>query len=157
MTVIAYLAAAVVANLVAARYGPSATVPSAFVLIGLSLTARDVLHERWRGRLRLRMGGLIIAASVLSWLLNPASERIAVASALAFLASETVDALVYQGALRRDWSVKANASNVAGAAVDSLAFPTLAFGAWLPWIVLAQFGAKVGGGALWTIVLRRRR
>ena len=50
----------------------------------------------------------------------------------------------------------ANGSNVAGAAVDSLIFPTLAFGALMPHIVAMQFAAKVAGGALWTWALRQR-
>jgi uncharacterized PurR-regulated membrane protein YhhQ (DUF165 family) len=56
----------------------------------------------------------------------------------------------------RRWSIKVNGSNVVSAAADSLIFPTLAFGALLPWIVLGQFVAKVAGGALWSIVLRPR-
>ena len=43
----------------------------------------------------------------------------------------------------------------AGAAVDSVVFPALAFGAMLPLIVVGQFGAKVLGGAAWSLVLRR--
>jgi hypothetical protein len=42
---------------------------------------------------------------------------------------------------------------VAGAAVDSLIFPTLAFGALLPHIVALQFVAKVAGGAAWAWML----
>ena len=49
-----------------------------------------------------------------------------------------------------------NGSNIVGAAADSLIFPTLAFGAFLPWVVLGQFVAKVAGGALWALVLARR-
>jgi hypothetical protein len=48
-------------------------------------------------------------------------------------------------------------SNVAGAAVDSLIFPTLAFGALMPAIVLAQFAAKVAGGAVWAYLMSRVR
>jgi hypothetical protein len=40
---------------------------------------------------------------------------------------------------------------VAGAAVDSLLFPTLAFGVLMPGIVLAQFVAKIAGG--WQITI----
>ena len=56
--------------------------------------------------------------------------------------------------------LRVNGSNVVGAAVDSLVFPTLAFGAFLWPIVLGQFAAKVAGGVLWSLVravpLRRR-
>jgi uncharacterized PurR-regulated membrane protein YhhQ (DUF165 family) len=50
---------------------------------------------------------------------------------------------------------RANGSNMAGAAVDSLIFPTLAFGALMPHIVLLQFVAKVAGGAIWAALLAR--
>ena len=42
-----------------------------------------------------------------------------------------------------------------GAAVAPLLFPTLAFGAQMPEIVLLQFLAKTAGGALWSQLLSR--
>jgi hypothetical protein len=48
-------------------------------------------------------------------------------------------------------------ASLAAAAVDSLIFPTLAFGVLLPHIVALQFIAKVAGGALWAAVLARTR
>jgi uncharacterized PurR-regulated membrane protein YhhQ (DUF165 family) len=53
--------------------------------------------------------------------------------------------------------VKVNGSNLISAAVDSIVFPTLAFGAVLPWIMLGQFAAKVAGGAVWALILRQRK
>jgi uncharacterized PurR-regulated membrane protein YhhQ (DUF165 family) len=50
------------------------------------------------------------------------------------------------------WIKRANVSNVAGAALDSLIFPTIAFGALMPHIVLMQFVAKVAGGAVWSYI-----
>jgi hypothetical protein len=40
---------------------------------------------------------------------------------------------------------------------NSLVFPTLAFGALLPHIVLLQFIAKVAGGAIWAWLLSRKK
>lgn len=57
--------------------------------------------------------------------------------------------------LRGSWLFRANGSNVAGAAVDSLIFPTLAFGVLMPHIVALQFVAKVAGGAIWAALLAR--
>jgi hypothetical protein len=42
---------------------------------------------------------------------------------------------------------------VPSAAVDSIVFPTIAFGGFLPLITLGQFAAKVAGGAVWSIIL----
>jgi hypothetical protein len=81
---------------------------------------------------------------------------IAVASTVAFTAAALVDWAVF-ARLPGSWLRRSNASNVAGAAVDSLIFPTLAFGALMPQIVLLQFAAKVAGGAVWSYLLRPRR
>jgi uncharacterized PurR-regulated membrane protein YhhQ (DUF165 family) len=51
---------------------------------------------------------------------------------------------------------RANGSNMTGAAVDSLLFPTIAFGALMPHIVVMQFVAKVAGGALWAWLIGRK-
>jgi hypothetical protein len=57
-----YLAAIVVANLSVAALGPQAVIVNAFLLIGLDLTLRDKLHDRWNNdQLALRMGALILA------------------------------------------------------------------------------------------------
>jgi queuosine precursor transporter len=154
----AYLTAIIIANLAVATFGPAITPLTAFLFIGLDLTTRDALHDRWRHRhLPLRMAALIAAGSLASWLINPAAGRIALASAIAFALAATADAGAYHFARRRPWLQRANASNVIGAAVDSLAFPTLAFGALLPWVVAGQFIAKVAGGAVWSLLLARLR
>lgn len=152
-----YLSAAVAANLVIAAFGPSAAIVVAFLLVGLDLTTRDALHSRWEGRhLAIRMGTIIVAGGVLSFLVNGAAGPVAVASSVAFAAAAIVDAIAYRLLRDRSWYWRANGSNVPSALVDSLVFPTLAFGAFLPAIVLGQFVAKVAGGALWSYVLRPR-
>ena len=50
--------------------------------------------------------------------------------------------------------IRANGSNVAGSAIASIVFPTLAFGVFMPEIVLGQFVAKFVGGFLWSLVLQ---
>jgi queuosine precursor transporter len=153
-----FLAAIVVANLTVAHIGPAATVPVAFALIGFTLTVRDRLHDRWQGRgLALRMGGLIAAGGLASWLVNADAGRIAVASMVAFLAAESADAVVYHRLRHLPWLRRANGSNGVSAMVDSLVFPTIAFGALMPLVVLGQYVAKVAGGALWAWFLARRR
>lgn len=152
-----YLAAVVGANLSVAWLGPVATVPNAFLLIGLVITTRDRLHEAWGAQLKSRMGLLIAAGGVLSWLANAGAGRIALASTVAFAVSETVDALVYQRLRRAGWYAKTNGSNVASSVLDSVLFPTIAFGAFLPWIVLGQIAAKIAGGFVWSVGLRPSR
>lgn len=149
--IVIYAAAMTLANLSVAAFGPAVSPVNAFVLIGLDLALRDWLHVRLRV---WQMGLLIACTGLLTYALNPAAGMIAVASACAFSAAALMDWATF-AQLRGSWLMRANWSNVAGAAVDSLIFPTLAFGALMPHIVALQFVAKVAGGALWALVLAR--
>jgi hypothetical protein len=154
-----YLAAITAANLTVTEFGPEASIYSAFGLIGFDLICRDRLHDLFSEHRWPKMGALVLAGSALSYLLNDDSRDIAIASAVAFGAAFSVDALIY-GALRSrgwPWLERANASNVPASAVDSLIFPTLAFGTFLWPIVFGQFAAKVAGGAVWSLILKNRR
>jgi uncharacterized PurR-regulated membrane protein YhhQ (DUF165 family) len=151
LAILVYAVAMTLANLSVAAFGPAVSPINAFLLIGLDLALRDWLHVRLRA---WQMGLLIAATGMLTYVLNPAAGAIAIASATAFSAAAVVDWAVF-ARMRGTWTRRANGSNVAGAAVDSLVFPTLAFGALLPHIVLAQFVAKVAGGAMWTYVIAR--
>lgn len=145
-----YAAAMLLANFSVAAFGPGVTGINAFLWIGLDLALRDWLHVRLRP---WQMAALIAATGMLTWALNPAAGRIALASATAFSLSSLADWAVFSR-LRGSWLWRANGSNVAGAAVDSLVFPTLAFGALMPGVVATQFAAKVAGGAMWAWLLR---
>lgn len=149
--VLVYAAAMTLANLSIATWGPWVSPINAFVLIGLDLALRDWLHVRLRA---WQMGALIASTGLLTYALNPAAGMIAVASACAFSAAALADWATFTR-LRGSWLFRANGSNVAGAAVDSIIFPTLAFGVLMPQIVALQFVAKVAGGALWAWALSR--
>tara|TARA_R110000822_G_scaffold77369_8_gene185652 strand:+ start:912 stop:1403 length:492 start_codon:yes stop_codon:yes gene_type:complete len=144
-----YLAAMIAANLLVVAFGPAISPINAFFLIGLDLALRDWLHVRLRV---WQMGALIAATGALTYVLNPAAGQIAIASACAFTASSLVDWGAFTR-LRGSWVFRANGSNVVGAAVDSLLFPTIAFGMLMPQIVAMQFVAKVAGGAVWAWLL----
>ena len=148
----AYAVAMIAANLLVATFGPSISPINAFLLIGLDLTLRDWLHVRLKTR---QMGGLIVGTGALTYLLNPAAGMIAVASAVSFLVAALVDWAVFVKTTG-SWIKRANISNSAGAAVDSLLFPTIAFGALMPEIVALQFFAKIAGGAVWSFLLEKK-
>tara|TARA_R110000868_G_scaffold282507_1_gene542807 strand:+ start:1314 stop:1799 length:486 start_codon:yes stop_codon:yes gene_type:complete len=148
----AYVAAMVVANLLVWWLGPWFSPINAFLLIGMDLTLRDVMQERLG---RFQMAAVILAGGALTLALNPSASHIAIASAVAFSVSAIADWGVYSMLRGRPWLVKANGSNVVGAAVDSIIFPTLAFGSFMPAIVALQFIAKVSGGAVWSVILHR--
>jgi uncharacterized PurR-regulated membrane protein YhhQ (DUF165 family) len=152
VAVLVYAAAMTAANVSVATFGPWISPINSFFLIGLDLALRDWLHVRLRW---WQMGALIAGSGLLTYLLAPAASHIAIASAVAFSAAAVTDWATFSR-LKGSWLRRANGSNVAGAAVDSLVFPTLAFGALLPHIVALQFVAKVGGGAIWAWLLSRK-
>lgn len=154
----AYLAAIVAANLITNHFAelghPEVSIYTAATLVAFDLVVRDVLHSWYVGRTRWAvLGALIVAGSLLSWLVNPAAADIAKWSALAFAAAMTVDTLVYQAARRMPWLERSNVSNLASAATDSAVF---CWGLSFPFVVaFGQFTAKVAGGVLFSVLLAR--
>jgi queuosine precursor transporter len=146
-----YAATIIAANLLVAQFGPAITPLLAFFCIGLDLALRDWLQIRLA---RWHMAALIVCTGIVTYLLNPAADKIALASAASFMVAALADWWAFN-TLAGSWLRRSVGSNVVGAAVDSLMFPTLAFGALLPGIVAAQFIAKTAGGALWTWLLNR--
>jgi uncharacterized PurR-regulated membrane protein YhhQ (DUF165 family) len=147
-----YALAMVLANLSVATFGPVVSPINSFLFIGLDLTLRDWLHVRLRP---WQMLALIVATGAITYLLNPAAGHIAIASSVSFTAAALVDWAAFTK-MRGSWALRANGSNVAGAAVDSVLFPTLAFGVLMPHIVAMQFVAKVTGGAVWSYFIGKK-
>lgn len=146
-----YAVAMTCANLSIATLGPWVSPINAFFLIGLDLALRDWLHVRLRV---WQMGALIAATGLLTYILNPSAQHIAIASAVSFSVAALADWMTFTK-LQGSWLRRSVGSNFVGAAVDSLIFPTLAFGALMPAIVLMQFAAKVAGGAMWAALMNR--
>lgn len=156
----AYLAAIVTANLLT-THDPRFAVLNAFFLIGLDLIARDKLDDAWQRHRIVKMGALVLAGSAISYAINADAQSVAIASAVAFGAAFTTDWAVYSRLRTRPWLERANWSNIPSSAVDSLLFPLLAFPAipghflGLDWFIVGGlFAAKVGGGALWSLLLK---
>ena len=149
-----YISAICAANLSAYYFGPWVTPLNAFFLIGLDFVIRDQLHERIGF---IKMLGLIIMAGLFSFLVNPASGLISLASVSAFLVANAADATIFQMLIKRPWMIKSNGSNIVGAALDSVIFPLIAFGVFIPSVVVGQFIAKVFGGLVWSYILRSRK
>ncbi len=157
LIVLAYLTANVAANLSVTYFGPISTPINAFLLIAFDLAARDKLHEQWaRKHLWPKMFLLVGTGALMSYFINRAAGPIAIASLIAFLLTGITDTLVYQALKKHPRLIKANGSNIASAAVDSIAFPTLAFGTFIPYAVFGQFFAKVFGGYIWSLILFRK-
>jgi uncharacterized PurR-regulated membrane protein YhhQ (DUF165 family) len=102
---------------------PGVMAPSGVLMIGLALVLRDLVQRR----LGLRwVTGAIVAGALLSGLVAP--PALVVASAVAFLLSETADLMVYTPLQRRRLVLAVLASSMVGLVVDSLVFLYLAFG-----------------------------
>lgn len=149
--IISYAIAMTLANFSVAAFGPAVSPINAFFLIGFDLAMRDWLHVRLK---QTHMLALIAGTGVFTYVLNPAAGMIAIASASAFTLAALIDFAVFSK-VSGSWLKRSNTSNVAAAAVDSIVFPTIAFGALMPHIVLMQFVAKVAGGAIWAWVISR--
>lgn len=151
LAVALYAAAMIGANLIVAAFGPWVMPFNGFFLIGLDLALRDWLHFRLR---MWQMGALIAATGLLTYLLNPAAQNIAIASGVAFAIAAVADWLVFVK-MPGTWFQRSASSNVAGALVDSVLFPLIAFGSLSVAPVL--FAAKVAGGLLWAWLLSSRK
>ncbi|MBI0432408.1 VUT family protein [Roseomonas sp. KE0001] len=120
---------------------PGVMAPSGVLMIGLALVLRDVVQRR----LGLGFAWMaILAGTALSALLAP--PALVMASAVAFLVSETADLAVYTPLQRRRFVLAVLASGLVGLVVDSVFFLWIAFGdlGFLPGQML---------GKLWMVLL----
>jgi queuosine precursor transporter len=136
VAIVAYVLTVVAANWAIDEFGTVSvgfglTAPAGVYFAGLAFTLRDITHDtlgRW-----YVLGG-IAAGSVISLVQSDNASipggvtSIAVASAAAFLLSETFDFLVYTPLRERHWIGAVVASNVVGLIADSVLFLWLAFG-----------------------------
>ena len=153
LCIIGYLFAIVIANASITMFGPIALPVVSFLLIAFDLVCRAILHEKWKNNhLWIKMILLISSGSLLSYISCLATARIATASAVAFALMGSVDTAVYSMLGNHSKMIRINGSNLASALVDSLLFPVLAFGSFMPLISILQTSSKVVGGLLWCIL-----
>lgn len=139
-----YVGCIVGANWALARFGFVSVgfglvAPAGVYFAGAALTARDVVQETTG---RFVVLPLIAAGALLSWSIEPA---FAVASGVAFLASELSDWAIYTPLRQRHRYAALAFSNTVGAVVDSWLFLWLAFGSLAHWQGLVV-------GKLWTVL-----
>ena len=144
-----YLLAIIVANAIVTKWGQPALIVTGFLLIPFDLLTRDVLHHHWQGRLARNMGALIITGSVITYAMNHAAARVAIASAASFALAAIVDTLVFIF-VRGSKEKRMHASNTVSAVVDSVMFPLIAFGGLSLALTASQAALKIAGGAIWT-------
>lgn len=131
-----FVATVWLANWLLSRYGVVSIgfglyAPAGVFAVGIALTLRDIVH-RTLGRVAVFV--CIAAGCVLAYFIEAGGTipgglaPVAVASAAAFLFSETADLAVYTPLEHRSFLGAVAASNVVGAVVDSALFLWLAFG-----------------------------
>lgn len=153
---VGYVGAAVVANQLVWKYGQPVLLFTAFVFIPFDFMARDALHRRWESeRLVWKMCSLVLCGSLVTFLLNPASGYVALASALAFAWASATDGVVFSMLRGRQMIHRMLISNCIGAAVDSIMFPLVAFGVVDYWLSAGQTAVKIAGGFVWSVIFVR--
>jgi uncharacterized PurR-regulated membrane protein YhhQ (DUF165 family) len=155
-----FVGAVVAANLLVYTFGPIALPFTAFVLIPFDLVARDVLHEKWAAQSRKEVYTafllLICTAGMFTVVIHPGSGWVVAGSVAGFTGATLANTvgydliLHYRPDVSRFWRM--TISNVFGAAMDSLLFPLVAFGAVGPWIAVSQWGSKSIGGVVWALL-----
>jgi queuosine precursor transporter len=117
--------------------------PSGVVFVGVSLSLRDSLQDL--GGARSTVVAILVGA-LISSVINP---QVAIASGVTFLVSELADFAVYTPLRRTHLAWAIVTSNIVGAAVDSVLFLALAFGA----ARVSQYAfAQVIGKFEWSVV-----
>lgn len=153
-----YVATILLANWAIERFGIvpvgfGLMAPAGVLFAGLAFTLRDLVQDRL-GKAWAVAG--IGAGALLS--LAVSAPQVAVASALAFAASELLDFAVYTPLRRRNWLGAVAASNVVGLVADSALFLSVAFGslAFLPGLVVAKGYMTLAAVAVLWLVRRRQ-
>lgn len=124
---VAYIATIFAANWAVVTFGPvpvgfGLVAPAGVYFAGLAFTLRDLTQDAL-GR-RWTYVAILVGAGLSGVLSGP----LAIASASAFLLSETADLLVYTPLHERRWLAAVAASNFVGLCIDSALFLWLAFG-----------------------------
>jgi hypothetical protein len=118
------------------------------LLVGGVLVLRDAAQRSWGHGVLL----LMLVGALVSYRLG--APAVALASAVAFVISETVDWLVFS-LTHRPFAERVWRSVLASAPIDTAVFLHLA-DLWSWWLFAIGFGSKVLAGGLISISLRQR-
>lgn len=156
--IIVYIIAVVFANLLVHWLGAWGLLASSFFLIPFDFVMRAYFQEQWRGRkLYFNLGGLILSASVATYLINYQTQNIAIASAVGFIVANIAATFVYQKLIASKYLLKINTSDFVAIVVDSVVFQLIAFGIFDWRVALGQTVIKFLGGLLWYYILFHKK
>jgi uncharacterized PurR-regulated membrane protein YhhQ (DUF165 family) len=152
--IILYLTAFIIANFLVLFFGKYGLLLSSLFLIPFDFVMRCLFHEKWKGKeLILKLGLIVLSASVLTFLINFNAQNIAIGSAGGFIAAQIFAGIFYQLFIKKSYFIKVNGSDAVGILVDSIVFQFLAFGTFNIYIMISQFILKIFGGLFWYWIL----
>lgn len=127
ISAVAFIGTVLAANWAVTRFGLvpvgfGLIAPAGVYFVGIAFTLRDLIQETL-GRVAVIV--CILIGAILSAFV---SERLAMASVVAFLVAELVDFAIYTPMRQRGWLLAVVASNVVALVLDSILFLWLAFG-----------------------------
>lgn len=146
-----YVTMFLIANVLVSVFGPAITPINALFLIAGDMVLRDRIQ--YESGVAWSISACVIAG-LATIAIAPGSEMIAVASALSVMLAGSASALAFKLKSGGFFS-KAMPANISAAAVDSLAFPLIAFGSIMPGVTLAQFAAKTIGATIILMIIKR--
>lgn len=149
--ILIFISAIVISNLVLTHFERDAVYLVGFFIIPFDLITRDILHQRWKDKIAIRMGGLILGGGLLTWLLVAGSGVIVIASVCAFVSAALTNTLIYHLMLNKRLLIRMQTSSSVAAMVDSFVFITIAFGFDLR-MSLIQMTVKILGTYFWTLI-----
>jgi uncharacterized PurR-regulated membrane protein YhhQ (DUF165 family) len=145
-----YLFAFVLANFIVLWFGAKGLIFTAIFLIPFDFVLRCLFHETWKGlELILKLGALVISASIITYLINSGAQNIALGSAGGFICAQIGAGLFYQLVIKKSYFIKVNGSDAIGILIDSIVFQLLAFSVVNFEITISQFFLKLIGGLFW--------
>jgi len=145
-----YLLAFVLANFIVLWFGAKGLIFTAIFLIPFDFVLRCLFHETWKGfELILKLGALVISASIITYLINSDAQNIALGSAGGFISAQIVAGLFYQLVIKKSYIIKVNGSDAVGILIDSIVFQLIAFSFINYEITIIQFLLKLTGGLFW--------
>ena len=145
-----YLLAFILANFIVLHFGPVGLIFTALFLIPFDFVMRCMFHEQWKGlELILKLGLLVVVASIITYLINSASLNIALGSMTGFISAQIVAGIFYQMFIKKSYFIKVNGSDAVGILMDSVVFQLVAFSFVDLDITVGQFVLKIIGGFFW--------
>lgn len=145
-----YLLAFILANFLVIWFNQLGLIITALIIIPFDFVMRCSFHEDWKGaELIVKLGSLVIVASLITYLINSEYQNIALGSMLGFMSAQIVSGILYQLLIRRSYFIKVNGSDAIGILIDSIIFQLTAFSVIVPEITISQFLLKIIGGMFW--------